>query len=114
MEPCRTPHCPIALLTDPQTPLPTTLPWGTDDNEASKKENAQAPNIPTILFSGMIRFSDQSPVQLVSAIEFARHTRKHDAQVYICLFRSIETTAATIANTQSDETFAILHKTQNA
>ena len=106
MEPCRTPHCPIALLTDPQTPLPTTLPWRTDDNEASKKETSQIPNIPTIPFSGMIRFSDQSPVQLVSAIEFAHHTRKHDAQVYICPFRSIETTAATIANTQSNETFA--------
>ena len=106
MELCRTPHCPIALLIDPQTPLPTTLPWGTDDNKSSKKENAQVPNIPTILFSGMICFSDQSPVQLVSAIEFAHHTRKHDAQVYIYLFRSIQTTAATIANTQSDETFA--------
>ena len=51
----------------------------------------------------MIRFSVQSPVQLVLAIEFARHTRKHDAHVYICLFRSIEITAATIANTQSDD-----------
>ena len=60
----------------------------------------------------MIRFSDQSPVQLVSAVEFARHTRKHDAQVYICFFRSIETTAATIANTQSDEAFTISTKRQ--
>ena len=106
MEPCCTPHCPIALLKDPQTPLPTTLPWGTDDNEASDKEISQIPNILTISLSGMIQFSDQSPVQLVSAVEFARHTRKHDAQVYICLFRSLETTAATIANAQSDEMFA--------
>ena len=79
MELCRTPHCPIALLTDPQTPIPTTLPWGTDNNESSKTENTQVPNIPITLFSGMIRFSDQSPVQLVSAVEFARHTRKNDA-----------------------------------
>ena len=54
----------------------------------------------------MIQFSDQSPIQLVSAIEFARHTRKHDAQVYICLFRSLENMTVTFANAQSDETFA--------
>ena len=98
IEPYHTPHCPIALLKDPQTPLPTTLPWGTDNNEAPHKEIAQTPNIPNIPFSGMIQFSDQSPVQLVSAVEFARHTRKHDAQLFIYLFRSLEITAATIAN----------------
>ena len=93
IEPCRTPFCPIATATDPDTPLPRELPFHIDDdnittsNETPAIVNNAATPIP---LCGMIQIAEDAPISLVSALEFERAIRTSDATTYLCVFRAID------------------------
>ena len=86
---CNTKFCPIAQLKEPVTPIPNMVPWV----PRADGEHADVPvtrvcstDIPTV---GMIAISDDSPIELVSARDFARIAKTSEAAVYVCIFRPV-------------------------
>ena len=72
MQPCRTPFCPVALTTEPETPLPDTPPFQLPD--AIKSASTQLATIPLPVATNSIcaitQPDDKPPIILCSAIEF--------------------------------------------
>ena len=93
VEPCRTPFCPIAMAKDPDTPLPRELPFHIDENNiiATTETPIIVNNVATSTpLCGMIQIADDSPISLVSALEFERATRTPEATTYLCVFSAID------------------------
>ena len=94
MEPCRTPFCPVALTTEPETPLPDTPPFQPPDT--IKSANTQLEPIPLPVATNnictMTQPDDTPPIMLCSAIEFWRYARAADTTTYLCIFKQQDDT----------------------
>ena len=104
---CNTKYCPIAQLKEPTVPIPNSIPWvpRVDGEHLDiAVTRVCSPDIPTV---GMIAISDDSPIELVSARDFARVAKASEAAVYVCVFRSVnwQNDTRCITNTCCD-TFA--------
>ena len=94
MQPCRTPFCPVALTTEPETPLPDIPPFQPPDT--IKSVNTQLEPIPlpvtTNNICAMTQPDDTPPIILCSAIEFWRHAKAADSTTYVCIFKQQDDT----------------------
>ena len=104
-QPCRTAYCPIARLRDPPDPLPHTPPFvlpppspSTPHPPPSITETTATPSM------NLLRIPTIPPPQLVSAVEFMRHSRSSHAQLFLCVFRSLEQLNAHLDPNDADTT----------
>ena len=113
-QPCRTTYCPIARLRDPPDPLPHIPPFVLPPSTSSKPHSTPPITDTTATPSmNLLRTPTISPPQLVSAVEFMRHSRSSHAQLFICVFRSLEQLNAHIDPNDTDTArFADHVKTQ--
>ena len=113
-QPCRTTYCPIARLRDPPNPLPHIPPFVLPPSTSSKPHSTPPITDTTATPSmNLLRKPTISPPQLVSAVEFMRHSRSSHAQLFICVFRSLEQLNAHIDPNDTDTArFADHVKTQ--
>ena len=94
----------MAHLRDPSEPLLNTLPFSLPSPQQSNTQST--PPITEITEQPSMNLLHTPNIllsQLVSAIEFMRHSRSANAQLFICVFRSLEQTNA---HTHSDNTDA--------
>ena len=89
MQPCRTPFCPVALTTKPETPLPDTPPFQPLDTIKSVSTQLETIPLPVATNSicTMTQPNDTPPIILCSAIKFWRHARAADTTTYLCIFK---------------------------
>ena len=86
MEPCRTPYCPVSHLKDPESDVPDLMPFVPPPPDLASSPLPLSLPSQNASFSGMIQFSDDSPIELISAHDYVRHARTPDAALYICVF----------------------------
>ena len=94
MQPCRTPFCPVALTTEPETPLPDTPPFQLLDTikSASTQLATILLLVATNSICAMTQPDDKPPIILYSAIEFWRHARAANTTTYLCIFKQQDDT----------------------
>ena len=93
----------MAQLRDPSDPLPDALPFSLPSSAPLNKSPTSPLTEPTIAPSmNLLRTSTTPPPQIVSAVEFMRHSRSPHAQLFICVFRSLEQLNAHIDSNDKD------------
>ena len=86
VEPCRTPFCPMATLRDPHIPLPDKPPF-CSLNETIKPAVHHQSGCSKSEQTNLIQYPQNPSIQLVSPVDFVRHTKASQAQTFMCVFR---------------------------
>jgi len=88
-EPCRTPHCPMAHLNDPKKPIPDEPPFRPPKDTDKTNETTQETNAIQQARLNVIQTQEESPISIISAIDFKRQMKTSETQTFICMFRKV-------------------------
>ena len=106
-EPCRTPHCPMAKLCDPETPIPDEPPFRPPKDIDKTHDTTQETNVIQQSRLNIIQTTEESPISIITPLEFMRQTKTTEAQTFICMFRQTnETNTQKSTSNTTDTVFA--------
>ena len=108
-EPCRTPHCPMAKLRDPETPIPDKPPFRPpkDIDTNNTHDYMQETNAIQQAHLNVIQTQEESPISIISAIDFMRQVKTPETQTFVCMFRKVnENETKTQTTNETDTKFA--------